>query len=147
MEDPGFYHQRLEMGMKFIQNDPARKYEAGFEVKVVISDCGKINLDPDEQVTFVTSGGREYDVARKSWGFYATPSLNGRLKNFGLRAVLVKNRINRFFVLLVEEGKEDLFLDYAAKEPLEIICWLDNEEHLRELETKIKEYGIQTEAP
>ncbi len=133
--------------MKFKQNIPPRKFEAGFDVKIEISDCGEIQLEPDEQVTFVTSAGREYDVVRKSWGYYATPSLNGRLQSFGLKAVLVKNRIDRFFILLVEEGKEDLFLDYAGKEPLEIICWLDNEEHLRELETKIKEYGIQTEAP
>ena len=133
--------------MKFKRNDPPRKYEAGFDVKIEISDCGKIDLDPDEQVTFVTPSGGEYDVTRKSWGFYATPSLNGRLKNFGLKAVLVKNRINRFFVLLVEEGKEDLFLDYAGKEPLEIVCWLDNEENLQELETKIKKDDIPKEVP
>jgi len=125
--------------MRFVRNDPARKYEAGFDVKVVISDCGKIELEPDEQVTFVTPTGGEYDVARKSWGFYATPSLNGRLRNFGLKAVLVKNRIDRFFIFLVEEGKEDLFLDYVRKEPLEIICWLDNEEHLGELEKRMKD--------
>jgi len=133
--------------MKFQRNEPPRKYEAGFDIKVAISDCGKIDLEPDEQVTFVTPSGGEYDVTRKSWGFYATPSLNGRLQNYGLKAVLVKNRINRFFVLLVEEGKEGLFLDYAGKEPLEIVCWLDNEERLHELETKIKEYGIRTEVP
>ena len=90
--------------MKFFRNDPPRIYEAGFDVKVLISDCGKIELEPDEQVTFITPSGGEYDVARKSWGFYATPSLNGRLQGFGLKAVLVKNRINRYFIFLVEKG-------------------------------------------
>lgn len=125
--------------MKFTKNDPPRKYEAGFDDKVVISDCGKVELEPDEQVTFMTPEGREYDVARKSWGFYATPSLNGRLKSFGLRAVLVKNRINRFFIFLVEEGKDDLFNDYVRMEPLEIVFWLDDEKRLEDLEKWVRE--------
>lgn len=124
--------------MKFFRNDPPRIYEAGFDVKVLISDCGKIELEPDEQVTFITPSGGEYDVARKSWGFYATPSLNGRLQGFGLKAVLVKNRINRYFIFLVEKGKEDLFHDYVGQEPLEIICWLNEQEHLEELEKRVK---------
>ena len=131
--------------MRFVKNDPPRKYEAGFDAKVVISDCGKIELEPDEQVTFVTPTGGEYDVARKSWGFYATPSLNGRLQSFGLRAVLVKNRLNRFFIFLVEEGKEDLFQGYVKKEPLEIVCWLDCQERLDELERKVKMVEATTE--
>ena len=59
------------------------------------SDCGRIALAPDEQVTFTTEAGGEYDVTRKSWGFYATPSINGRLKTFGLRAALVRNVAGR----------------------------------------------------
>jgi hypothetical protein len=53
----------------------------------------------------VTKSGAEYDVAAKDWGFYATPSLNGRLQQFGLRGVLIRNRgTGRYFVLLVEPG-------------------------------------------
>lgn len=133
--------------MKFVKNDPPRKYEAGFDVKVVISDCGKVELEPDEQVTFITPEGREYDVARKSWGFYATPSLNGRLKSFGLRPVLVKNRINRFFIFLVEEGKDDLFNDYVRMEPLEVVCWLDDEERLGDLEKCVRERKDKAAVP
>jgi hypothetical protein len=124
--------------MKLFRKDPPRTYEAGFDIKVVMSDCGAIELEPDEQVTFTTNSGGEYDVARKSWGFYATPSLNGRLRDFGFKAVLVKNRSGRYFVLLVEEGKENAFQDYAAREPLEVVCWLNDEKVLQELEKSMK---------
>jgi hypothetical protein len=123
--------------MKFEPKEPPREFEVGFDKKGVIRDCGTMHLAPDEQITFLTAGGNEYDVTRKDWGFYAAPSLNGRLANFNLRAVLVKNRINRFFVLLVETGKEPLFERYVHDEPLEIIAWLDTTEALRKLEKKV----------
>ena len=92
--------------MKFKPKQPPREYEVGFDKKGTIRDCGTMHLAPDEQITFVTEDGNEYDVTRKDWGFYAGPSLNGRLAGFNLRAVLLKNRIGRYFVLLVEKGKE-----------------------------------------
>ena len=123
--------------MEFLENKPPRAYEVGFERKVVIRDCGKLKLEPDEQVTLITESGCEYDVARKNWGFYATPSLNGRLQQFNLRAVLVKNRINRYFVMLIEKGKEDLFDEYVKAEPLNIVCWMDSLENLKHIEDSI----------
>ncbi|MBI4356614.1 MAG: hypothetical protein HY559_01860 [Gammaproteobacteria bacterium] len=123
--------------MKFKEKYPPREYEAGYDRKIVIKDCGTLELQPNEQVTFVSGSGHEYDVTRKAWGFYATPSLNGRLADFQLRAALVKNRENRFFILLVERGKEDLFQEYVNSEPLTIICWMDTLEHLQVLEKRM----------
>jgi hypothetical protein len=120
--------------MKFQPKQPPREFEVGFDNKGIIRDCGTIQLAPDEQITFVTEDGKEYDVTRKDWGFYAGPSLNGRLANFNLRAVLVKNRIGRYFVLLVERGKEESFNRYVAGEPLEIVVWLDTTAGLKRLE-------------
>lgn len=122
--------------MEFRQNMPPREFEVGFDKKGLIYDCGSVKLAQDEQLTFVTEDGKEYDVTRKNWGFYATPSMNGRLAGFGLRAVLVKNRVNRFFVLLVESGKEHLFEQYVREEPLVIVSWLDSTEALVDLESK-----------
>ena len=119
--------------MKFIENNPPRVYEVGASIKVEISDCGKLHLEPDEQVTFTTPEGGEYDVTRKDWGFYATPSLNSRLISYSLRGVLVKNRINHYFVMLVEKGKEDLFEKYISEEILTIVTWLDNEQDLNQI--------------
>ena len=69
-------------------NDPPRRFSAG---EVTISHVADLDLEPDEQVTFVSGTGTEYDVARKDWGYYATPSLNGRLAEHGLRAALAVN--------------------------------------------------------
>jgi len=124
--------------MKIKLNEPPRVFEVGFGETIRIKDCAHLELEPDEQVTFTTPAGGEYDVARKSWGFYATPSLNARLAQFGLRAVLIKNRLNRYFVMLVETGQEDLFQRYLDIEGLDIVVWLDTTAALEELERKLK---------
>lgn len=123
--------------MKFEPKSPPREFEVGYDVKGIIRDCGTMRLAPDEQVTFVTDEGGEYDLTRKEWGFYATPSLNGRLAGFNLRAVLVKNRVDRFFVLLVERGKEESFDRYVRQEPLKIVSWLDSIESLQAIESAL----------
>ncbi len=124
--------------MKFTPIDPPRVFEVGFGETIEMKDCARLALEPDEQVTLTTEAGAEYDLARKSWGFYATPSLNGRLSGFGLRGVLVKNRIDRYFILLVERGKESLFEEYRQIEQLEIVCWLDSTEQLQQIEEGLK---------
>lgn len=124
--------------MKFEPKDPPRRFPVGNSVKFDMRDCGNLRLDPDEQVTFVTASGAEYDVAAKDWGFYATPSLNGRLEQFGLRGVLIRNRgTGRYFLLLVERGHETQFDAYCAQENLAVIAWLDSTEALDELAAKL----------
>ena len=113
--------------MNFSEKSPPRLFVVGNAEKIDMADCGTVSLARDEQVTFVTEAGAEYDVARKDWGFYATPSLNGRLESFGLRGVLIRNTITgRYFVLLVERGHEDSFDLYMRRESLEVIIWLDS---------------------
>ncbi len=124
--------------MKFEPKDPPRAFPVGNAVKFEMKDCGTLRLAADEQVTFATEDGAEYDVARKEWGFYATPSLNGRLEQFGLRGVLIKNRgTGRFFLLLVEKGKEAAFDAYCSQENLAVIAWLDSTAALAALEQKL----------
>jgi len=122
--------------MKFDEKRPARVFQVGNAEKFPMRDCGTLRLEPDEQVTLVTESGAEYDVARKDWGFYATPSLNGRLASFGLRPVLVRNPSRRYFVLLVEKGRQAQFDAYVKSEQLTIVCWMDSDESLRALERK-----------
>lgn len=121
--------------MKLRVNDPPRKFEIGRGEKITISDCAHIELAPNEQVTFTTPDGHQYDVARKPWGFYATPSLNGRLLDFNLRAVIARSPIGKYFVFLVERGREAAFEQYLASEENVIVRWLDNEADLRAIET------------
>ena len=124
--------------MKFHEKNPPRRFMVGTEVKFEMQDCGALILEPDEQVTFGTDAGGEYDVARKDWGFYATPSLNGRLESFGLRAVLIRNTMtDLYFILLVERGQEVNFQAYLKQESCEVIVWLDNTETLSRLRAAV----------
>lgn len=111
--------------MKYNFNKVPRKFEVGINTKLQISDFGSVNLEADEQITFITEGGNEYDVARKSWGFYATPSINGRLiKNRFRVAHVVNTKTSMQFILLVEYGKEDDFFNYCNGESMIVLKWL-----------------------
>jgi len=124
--------------LKFLPQQPPRAFQVGLQGQITIFDHGKIELQPNEQVTFTLPQGGEYDVTRKEWGFYATPSLNGRLEQFGLRGVLIKNRgTGRFFVLLVEKNKEAAFEKYCQAENLAAVAWLDSTVALEALEKKV----------
>lgn len=110
--------------MKFAPKVPPRKFLVGNNI--TLNDTGSVILESDEQITFKTEDGKEFDVCRKEWGFYATPSLNGRLKSFGFKSALVKNTMtNMIYVMLVEVEKLDEFFNYASGENLEILDWLD----------------------
>ncbi|GIX47109.1 MAG: hypothetical protein KatS3mg131_1320 [Candidatus Tectimicrobiota bacterium] len=119
--------------------DPPRLFRVGFETPVLLKDCARLALAPDEQVTFITESGKEYDVVRKDWGFYATPSLNGRLLQFGLHAALVANRQGRFYLVLVEREQEAAFWRYLAQERLQLVSWLDSTAALARLARRLWE--------
>jgi hypothetical protein len=114
--------------MKIEMKDPPREFVVGHGSVIRMKDCARVELEPDEQVTFTTEAGGEYDVARKSWGFYATPSTNARLARFGLRAALAKSWENKYFVYLVERGREGDFQRYLDRERNRVVAWLDTDE-------------------
>lgn len=124
--------------MKLEIKDPPRSYLCGFEIKHEIKDCGSVLLGQNEQLTFRTEAGGEYDVTRKDFGFYATPSTNSRLAQYHLRTVVTINRQNRIYVLLVEKGKEGLFEDYLKKEQMRVLTWLDSDEAVATLVGKLE---------
>lgn len=124
--------------MKFYPTEPPRVFETGRSHIIQLKDCARIELEPDEQVTFVTKSGAEYDVARKNWGFYATPSLNGRLQRFGLRALLVESPGEKFYVFLVERGCEERMQQYLESEGHRIISWMDTGDALKRLDTAVE---------
>lgn len=92
---------------------------------VEIKDYGQISLDPDEMVSFVTASGKEFDFTAKSWGFYATPSINSRLRDQGFKTALVENKQMRIYVVVVEEAKIEVFKEYCRRERLFVLGWLD----------------------
>src|SRR3990167_4595193 len=102
-----------------------REFKVGVDNEITIKDCASICLAPNEQVTFITDDKKEYDVCYKDWGFYATPSINGRLMMHGFRTALVESPSQLKYVWLIEKGKEQIFSEYLNKENHSIIQWLD----------------------
>lgn len=126
--------------MKIAVKNPPRSFPVkGAGIEDVLHDCAHIQLEANEQVTFVTPGGAEYDVARKFWGYYATPSTNGRLKSFNFRTALVRASTGRFFVMLVEADKIEGFLEYLTTDKQALVCWLDDEKDLARLTAAFQE--------
>lgn len=110
--------------MRVDRKDPPRLFRVGTDARIAISDVADVHLEANEQVTFVTEAGSRYDCVRKDWGFYATPSINRRLRNEGFRTALVKNRQGLVFVMLVERGKHELFVRYCQQEEQTVVEWL-----------------------
>ncbi len=100
-----------------------RKFKVGIN-NIVINEVAKISLRPNEMVTFI-SGKTEYDVVKKNWGYYATPSIDRRLKVKGFKTALVVNKQKNFYIMLVEKSKIKSFDKYCKKENQKKILWLD----------------------
>ena len=66
--------------MKIKISKKKRNFTVGRGKKITIKDVAKIYLKPNEQVTFAASNRGNHDITRKDWGFYATQSVNSRLK-------------------------------------------------------------------
>ncbi len=91
-----------------------------------IYDYGKIQLEPQEMVSFQTPSGRECDFTAASWGFYLGPSVNSRLKKEGFKVALVLNEANQLYVNAVETDKIEEFKAYLkTNQNNKILCWLD----------------------
>ncbi len=110
--------------MKIVRRDPPRRFSVGHDGEIALSHCADVALTPDEQVTFTSDSGSEYDVVRKAWGYYATPSLNRRLPGHGLRPALVRSG-EATYLLLVERDAEQAFHAYLESQNMEVILWLD----------------------
>lgn len=111
--------------MEFIENKPPRKFTVGANKPIVIKDCGQVRLHPDEQVSFTTASCKEHDFVCKDWGFYATPSVNGRLKHQGFKTALVCNSFGKIYVMVVDTDKMSLFNSYILNTQQEVLEWLD----------------------
>ena len=111
--------------MKIKPNDPPRGFNAGKNKnkEVYISDMGDIHLNPNEQVTLVTDSGNRHDFCRKNWGFYATPSMNSRLKNENFITAMVINKEGFNYIMVVERSKIKEFQLYLKDENLTVVAW------------------------
>lgn len=108
---------------KYIKKKP-RKYKVGVSENIIIKDFGKIKLNKNEQISFIGNKGL-FDFCKKDWGFYATSSINKRLRNNKFETYLVKNIFNNIYLWVVEKNKRRSFLRYLNEENHEIIIRLD----------------------
>ena len=111
--------------MRIKKNKPPRIFYVGKNNDEKIQDCGSIYLQNNEQITLLTNSQKEYDIVKKEWGFYATPSINNRLSKQGFKCALVKNKEGSFYVMLVSKYKIKKFESYLRKEKNRIVKWLD----------------------
>lgn len=79
----------------------------------------EINLKPDQQITLI-NGKSEYDIAKKNWGFYVTPSIQKRLKMFNLEVYLISKSKN-YLLCLVKKNKKELFKSFLLKKKMKFI--------------------------
>ena len=122
--------------MKIIKNN--RRFFVGKNRNIILTDVGSIFLKDNENITFKNEKKMEYDICKKNWGYYGTPSLNKRLNKFGFIGALVKNKaLKTYAVMIVDKGKKKLFLRYLKKEDMILICWL-NENNLKKINNTFK---------
>jgi hypothetical protein len=93
---------------------------------IEINHIADVELKNNEMITFIKDN-KEYDFVAKEWGYYATPSINSRLKNFGYKTALVRNSFGQVYINIVEIEKMNKFLEYLKSENSEVLMWIDEE--------------------
>ena len=92
--------------------------------KIKLTQVADILLNSDEMIT-MKDRGKEFDITKKNWGYYATPSINKRLKSFGYATAIIKNKVTKnIFIVLVDKEKKKIFDRYIKSENLKILKWL-----------------------
>tara|TARA_Y100000741_G_C18224469_1_gene547233 strand:- start:867 stop:1211 length:345 start_codon:yes stop_codon:yes gene_type:complete len=102
-----------------------REFKVGEKNKIKIKEIGFLYLKNNEQITIVNENKKKYDFVKKNWGYYATPSVNGRLKHEGFKTALVKNKFQKYYIMVVDKKKIKKFKDYCKTENQKVIEWLD----------------------
>ena len=111
--------------MKIIKKK--RVFQPTKNKKIFLKHVANIDLKNNELVTFIDKND-EYDVVKKSWGYYATPSINKRLANNNFLTFLVKNKAtNDLFIFLVKKNKVQLFENFKKKNNYKIVLKLNGE--------------------
>jgi len=110
--------------MKIKINKKPRKFTVGLK-STILKDLGKIYLNNNEQLTFVKKKS-QYDLVKKDWGYYATPSVNKRLKNFKFRTFITENSFKSIYIMIVHKEKIKNFRKYLRADKIKIIKEITN---------------------
>tara|TARA_A100001011_G_C13824742_1_gene640416 strand:+ start:251 stop:601 length:351 start_codon:yes stop_codon:yes gene_type:complete len=111
--------------VKFNIHEKPRIFRVGEKNNIKIKEVGFVYLKNNEQITIINENKKNYDFVKKSWGYYATPSINGRLKKEGFKTALVKNKYSKYYIMVIDRKKLNNFKKYCKEEDQKIIEWLD----------------------
>ncbi len=109
-------------------SNKVRRFNTKSKLNIKLALVKKINLKKNQQITFVENSKgkiKEYDVVKKDWGYYATPSINKRLKKFNYECALIKNNKNKFFLCLINKDMKKKFISYLKRDNQKLVCWLN----------------------
>lgn len=101
-----------------------RKFKVGKKHKVTITEVASIKLKSNEQIVF-SEKNKKYDFVKKNWGYYATPSMNFRLKKNGYRSAIIINKEKRLYLFVIDKNKIRSFKRYCLSHKLKVYMWLD----------------------
>lgn len=101
-----------------------RKFKVGKKKEITISEVAFIKLKANEQIVFCEKESN-YDFVKKDWGYYATPSINGRLKKEGYKSALILNNEKKIYLTVVNKKKVNSFKKYCKTQNLKIYKWID----------------------
>ena len=82
-----------------IINKLNRKFKPSKETGIIITEKAQIHLKHNEQITLIDKNSNQYDIVKKSWGYYSTPSINKRFKRNNYEVCIVKNIKNKTIFL------------------------------------------------
>ena len=100
-----------------------RKFKVGIK-KIELTEKAYIFLKNNEMVT-LKNKKMEYDIVKKDWGYYATPSINERLLKFNFKTCIIKNKTSKnIFILIVDKNKIKNLIKYLKNENCRVIKWL-----------------------
>lgn len=100
-----------------------RSFFVGKNKKIKITEKAIIKLNNNEQITFLNQKD-EYDVVKKNWGYYCTPSINNRLKVNNFKSFIVSNKKKHIFLMTVNKKKINSFKNYLKSEKIKILIEL-----------------------
>ena len=110
--------------MKVYKKLPPRKFMVSKKNNIVLKDLRKIFLNNNENLSITGKNKKIYEICRKDWGYYATPSINFRLKKNGFKTALIQQD-KKFFVVIVDKSKMKSFNYYRKIENYKLVKWLD----------------------
>lgn len=98
-----------------------RRWIVGNLKNIEIQEKCKIKLKSNEQITFTNLKKNENEICKKGWGYYLTPSINRRLKNYNHQVFVITNKKKDKYIVIVKNSKMKSFKKYCENENLKYI--------------------------